>query len=139
MTDVTTALPSPVDEDDEARKAALKAIYTIAQDAGYQLKNETVKLAEFVSPTGAVLYVEKTGVSLNRINCCVHPHYARESLMSMDGVLTVSTEHRFHSNMVRFPKRLHRGETPTAYGWKVNVESLLALRRFLDAFARRAP
>lgn len=48
-------------EPDEDAAAALAAIYALAQDAGYELMKETVKLAEFIAPTGNVLYVEKTG------------------------------------------------------------------------------
>lgn len=120
--------------DDEAQ-AALEAIYALAGDAGYRMTRETVKLAEFASPTGHILYIEKVRVSLNQIRCCVHPEHARESLLRMDGVTTVSEAHRFHSNMTRFPKRLHGGKTPTACGWQVKVDTLLGLHRFLTAFA----
>jgi hypothetical protein len=128
-----TAIPGTNDED---AVVALAAIYTLAQDAGYELMKETIKLAEFVSPTGDVVYVEKTRASLNNIRCCVHPKHSRELLISMDGVGAVSDEHRFHSNMTRFPKRLHGGKTPTAYGWQIKVDTLLGLHSFLTAFAR---
>jgi hypothetical protein len=130
--DTTTPLGRTAD--DEAL-AALAVIYALAQDAGYQMTRETVKLAEFVSPTGNVLYVEKMRASLNHIRCCVHPQHARESLLRMDGVAALSDGHRFHSNMTRFPKRLHGGKTPTAYGWQVKIDTLLGLHRFLTAFA----
>lgn len=120
---------------DEDAAAALAAIYALARDAGFELMKETVKLAEFVAPTGDVLYVEKTKANLNNINCCVHPKHSRESLASMNGVYSVSDEHRFHSNMTRFPKRLHGGKTPTAYGWQVKMDTLLGLHCFLTAFA----
>lgn len=131
-TTITKALPST---DDEDASAALAAIYALAQEAGYEPTNETVKLAEFVSPTGNVLYLEKVRVSLNSIRCCVHPKHTRESLLALDGVHAVSDAHRFHSNMTRFPKRLHRGKTPTAYGWQVKTDTLLDLHRFFAAFA----
>ncbi|MFS2023216.1 hypothetical protein [Massilia sp. CT11-137] len=127
--------PSSTYGPDEDLLAALSAIYALAQDAGYELTKETVKLAEFVAPAGIVLYVEKTRANLNNINLCVHPKHSRESLSRMDGAHAVSGGHRFHSNMTRFPKRLHGGKTPTAYGWQVKVDTLLGLHRFLTAFA----
>lgn len=36
--------------------------------------------------------------------------------------------------MIRFPKRLHRGETPTAFGRKVCVATLNGLDRSLHVF-----
>lgn len=135
MTSYKTDEPSFTDAPDEDTSAALTAIYALAQDAGCELMKETVKLAEFVTPTGEILYIEKTRTNLNNINCCVHPKYSRESLVSMDGVHLVSNEHRFHSNMTRFPKRLHGGKTPTAYGWQIKIETVLELHRFLIAFA----
>jgi hypothetical protein len=131
-TTITKALPS---RDDEEASAALAAIYALVQDAGYERTKETVKLAEFVSPTGNILYLEKVRVSLNNIRCCVHPRHARESLMALDGVHAVSDAHRFHSNMTSFPKRLHGGRTPTAYGWQIKADTLLDFHRFLAAFA----
>lgn len=134
MTDTTNeALVSA--RDDEAL-AALSTIYTLAQEAGYELTKETVKLAEFVAPTGDVLYVEKTRVNLNNVTCCVHPGHSREALLRLRGVQAVSEEYRFHSNMTRFPKRLHRGETATAYGWHVKLETMLGLHHFLTAFTQ---
>ena len=131
-TTITEALPLT---DDEDASAALAAIYALEQEAGYEPTNETVKLAEFVAPTGNVLYLEKVRVSLNNIRCCVHPKHARESLLALDGVHAVSDAHRFHSNMTRFPKRLHGGRTPTAYGWQIKADTLLDFHRFLTAFA----
>lgn len=130
--DTTTPLDPQADEE---ALAALAAIYALAEDTGYQMTRETVKLAEFVSPTGNVLYIEKMRASFNQIRCCVHPQHARESLLRMNGVEVVSDGHRFHSNMTRFPKRLHGGKTPTAYGWQVKIDTLLGLHRFLTAFA----
>jgi hypothetical protein len=129
-----TTPPSGTTIDDDAL-AALAAIYALAEETGYTMTKETVKLAEFESPTGNVLYVEKLRASLNHIGCCVHPQHAREVLLRMDGVEAVSDTHRFHSNMTRFPKRLHGGKTPTAYSWQVKVDTLLGLHRFLTAFA----
>jgi len=133
MTHDTTQTTMPPALDAEAQ-AALAAMYALTEDAGYRLTRETVKLAEFVSPKGRILYIEKARVSLNQIRCCVHPDHARASLLRMDGVEAVSEAHRFHSNMTRFPTRLHGGKTPTAYGWQVKVDTLLGFHRFLTAF-----
>lgn len=121
---------------DEDRLAVLEAIYMLMTEAGYEATRETAKLAEFVSPTGNVIYVEKIRAHFNSIKCCVHPDHARESLLALDGVERVSDDHRFHSNMIRFPKRLHGGQTPTAFGWQIKIDTMLGLHEFLRAFAR---
>lgn len=64
----------------------------------------------------------------------VHPGLRPEVLRMLDGVNLVSNEHRFHSNMTLFPKRLNRGQTETAYGWQVNINTFGDLPRFLAAF-----
>lgn len=135
MTHATTSEASPRHDTDEDAVAVLAAIYVLAQDTGYELTKETAKLAEFVSQSGEVVYVEKTRASFSNINCCVHPKHVRATLVDIDGVLDVSNEYRFHSNMTRFPKRLHGGKTPTAYGWQVKIGTLLGLHGFLNSFA----
>jgi hypothetical protein len=102
--------------------------------AGYELTNETKKLAEFESPAGQAIYLVKTTSRLNSINLMVHPGLSPETLHRLDGVDCISTGHRFHSNMTRFPKRIHGGKTETAYGWQVQVDTISNLPRFLAAF-----
>ncbi|MCA8095555.1 hypothetical protein LGM65_32640 [Burkholderia anthina] len=58
-----------------------------------------------------------------------------DEVMALPGVASVGHEHRFHSNMSRFPKRLNRGATETAYGWQVSLDTFDDLPRFLAAFA----
>ncbi|WP_322048163.1 hypothetical protein [Paraburkholderia sp. J67] len=105
------------------------------QRAGYTLTNQTLKLAEFVAPRGQTIYLVKTTSTTNRINLMVHPSLIPASVRALPGVASVSEEHRFHSNMTRFPKRLNRGKTATAYGWLVNLDALGDLPNFLAAFA----
>lgn len=109
-------------------------ILTEVQKAGYRLTNETAKLAEFATPGGQIVYLVKTTSKINRINLMVHPRLAPEAVLSLPGVASVSREHRFHSNMSRFPKRLNRGTTETAYGWQVSLDTFDDLPRFLAAF-----
>ena len=78
----------------------------------------------------------KTTSSLNRITLMVNPNFPPEMLRGLDGADAVSSEHRFHSNMSGFPKRINKGEKPTAYGWQVTLDSLQALPRFLKAFGQ---
>jgi hypothetical protein len=66
----------------------------------------------------------------------VNPKFPQEILRELDGVDAVSSEHMFHSNMSGFPKRINKGETPTAYGWQVTLGSLPALPKFLKAFGQ---
>jgi hypothetical protein len=64
----------------------------------------------------------------------VHPGLEPQVLKMLDGVDSVSSEHRFHSNMTRFPKRINRGETETAYGWQLNLATLASVPLFLIAY-----
>lgn len=69
----------------------------------------------------------------------VHPGLKQEAVRRLDGVESVSNEYRFHSNMARFPKRLNRGRTETAYGWQVQLATVGSLGRFLAALERTRP
>lgn len=104
--------------------------------AGYKPTKETAKLAEFESPAGQVIYLIKTTSKLNSVNVMVHPGLNTDVLRSLDGVGAIKAEHRFHSNMTRYPKRINGGKTETAYGWEVNINTLANLPRFLAAFSR---
>lgn len=93
-------------------------------------------VAGYKAPSGQVVYLVKTTSSLNRINVMVNPGFSPEMLRELEGVDTVSSEHKFHSNMSGFPKRINKGKTPTAYGWQVTLDSLQALPKFLKAFGQ---
>lgn len=114
--------------------ADIAAILMEVERAGYKSTNTTAKLSEFQSPGGQTIYVVKTTSKLNNINLMVHPSHKLELLRSIDGVDSVSDDHRFHSNMTKFPKRINKGETQTAFGWQLNITTLSNLPRFLAAF-----
>jgi hypothetical protein len=114
--------------------ADIATILAEIERAGFDSTNETKKLAEFKSPGGQTIYVVKTTSRLNNIKVMVHPGLKPEALRLLDGVDMVSDEHQFHSNMTRFPKRLHAGQTETAYGWQVSITTFVGLPRFLAAF-----
>lgn len=112
----------------------ITSILTEVERAGYSPTRATVKLSEFKSPAGQIIYVMKTTSKLNNINLMVHPSYQSNELAKIDGVGSVSNEHRFHSNMTSFPKRLNKGKTETAFAWQINIETQAGLSRFLAAF-----
>ena len=129
--------PTTKIDDTATRSGATGEVAVIlaeVQKAGYRLTNQTAKLAEFATPSGQIIYLVKTTSKMNRINLMVHPGLTPDAVMSLPGVASVSHEHRFHSNMSRFPKRLNRGATETAYGWQVSLDTFDALPRFLAAF-----
>ena len=115
-------------------RAEITAILSIFEKEGFELTKETKKLAEFQCPGGQIIYLVKTTSNPNNINVMVHPELKPEVIRMLDGVSLVSNEHRFHSNMTRFPKRLNRGQTETAYGWQVNINTYGNLPSFLIAF-----
>jgi len=97
--------------------ADIDTILGEVERAGYSLTRTTAKLSEFQSPSGQTIYVVKTTSRLNNINLMVHPSHQPDVLRRLDGVGFVSDEHRFHSNMTGFPRRINKGETETAFGW----------------------
>lgn len=123
----TTRAPATTDAD-------IATILNEVERAGYRSTNTTKKLSEFQSPAGQTIYVVKTTSKLNNINLMVHPGHKLEVLKSIDGVDSVSDGHRFHSNMTRFPKRINKGESQTAFGWQLSIATLSDLPRFLAAF-----
>ncbi|MBB5508732.1 hypothetical protein [Paraburkholderia atlantica] len=130
--------PTTTDFHDAGLRSAatdeVAVILTEVLKAGYRLTNQTSKLAEFATPSGQIIYLVKTTSKMNRINLMVHPRLMPDAVMSLPGVASVSHAHRFHSNMSRFPKRLNRGATETAYGWQVSLDTFDDLPRFLAAF-----
>lgn len=122
-----------------ARSTDIASILLAIERADYVPTKATAKLAEYESPTGKIIYLVKTTSKLNNINLMVHPDWRPERLRSMQGVGSVSSEHRFHSNMTAYPKRLNKGKTKTAFGWQVNIQTLSDLPRFLSAFESAVP
>ncbi|AOJ32467.1 hypothetical protein WJ16_13540 [Burkholderia metallica] len=110
------------------------AILAEVQKAGYTLTKQTSKVAEFATPSGQTIYLVKTTSRMNRANLMVHPGLMPDAVTALPGVASVSHEHRFHSNMSRFPKRLNRGATETACGRQVSLDTFDDLPRFLAAF-----
>lgn len=123
----TTRAPAATDAD-------ISSILNEFERAGYKPTRSTDKLSEFQSPNGKIIYLVKKTSRLNNINLMVHPDHEPEALRSIDGVGSVSDGHRFHSNMLKFPKRLNKGKTPTAFGLQVSVSTLSDLPRFLSEF-----
>lgn len=117
-----------------ATDADIATILKEVERAGYKATNATAKLSEFQSPRGQIIYVVRTTSKLNNINLMLHPGHKLEALRSIDGVDSVSDKPRFHSNMTKFPKRINKGETQTAFGWQLNINTLSDLSRFLSAF-----
>lgn len=109
-------------------------LISAVRNSGYSLEHQNVKVAEFKSPAGQVIYLDKSSSRLNSIKLTVHPALNPEMLRKLEGVDAVSTEHKFHSNMTKFPKRLNNGKTETSYGWQVLLYTSANLPRFLADF-----
>lgn len=120
----------------ENSESDVVALMTEFVDAGYAEIKNIDKVAGYKASNGQVVYLVKTTSNLNRINLMVNPGVSPEMLRGLDGVDAVSSEHKFHSNMSGFPKRINMGKTPTAYGWQVTLDSLQALPKFLKAFGQ---
>jgi len=119
----------------EGMYTEITAILETVERAGYNMTKNINKVAAFKSPTGQTLYIVKTS-RLNGISVMVHPTLNPEILRQLDGVHTVSNDHRFHSNLTEFPKRINLGKTETSYGWQIRLETLEELSRFLLVFRK---
>jgi hypothetical protein len=126
--------PAEAEPEDEARAEEMQSILRHLTAAGSTLTHEVRKVAELQTQSGQVVYLVKTQSRMNRIVLAVHPEHAADRLSRLPGVKSVSSEHRFHSNMLRFPKKKNRGETETQYGWHVITDSLGDCQRFLASF-----
>lgn len=102
--------------------------------SGYRAMKDTVKLAEFCSPSDKTIYVLKSSTTLNHISLMVHPGLHVELLSCLNGAGSISSEHRYHSGMSQFPARINNGKTEITYGWKISIETLGDMESFLQAF-----
>lgn len=128
-------LAKPISRSSAAPTTAdITTILREVEHAGYKPTKTTAKFTEFQSPSSQTIYVVKTTSNLNNINLMVHPGHKPEVLRKIDGVDSVCNEHRYHSNMTQFPKRINNGKTETTFGWQVNIETQAHLLRFLTAF-----
>ncbi|WP_034641269.1 hypothetical protein [Chitinilyticum aquatile] len=106
---------------------------------GYTLKKMTKKIVEFSSPAGQIIYLIRTNSSINNIKAMVHPAFEKSELSKFDGIESISDDYRYHSNMTGFPKKKHKGETETAYGWQIELRSFNGLAQFLASFKLATP
>lgn len=120
-----------VELDDETPSEEVQSILNQITVYGNALTHEVKKVAEIRTQSGQVVYLVKTQSKMNRIVLAVHPEHKPERLSVLPGVESVSSDHRFHSNMVRFPKKKNKGEKETQYGWHVITNSPSACQRFL--------
>jgi hypothetical protein len=122
------------DPDNQAHEEEVRAILDQITAAGNTVTRNVKKVAEVQTRSRQVVYLIKTQSRMNRVVLAVHPEHAPEDLARLPGVESVSSDHRFHSNMLRFPKKKNRGETETQYGWHVITGSLGDCQRFLASF-----
>src|SRR4051812_27171074 len=93
---------------------------------GYSLTRNTAKLDEYQAPTtGQFLYLDKEGDLTSSMQILIHPDLKYESYMGLSGVTCPKPDRfRHHSNMRRFPKHKHRGETEIPYARALEITSL---------------
>lgn len=73
-------------------------------------------------------------MSINQVAIAVCPRIRRDCLETLNGVNSVGSKLSSHSNLTRFPRRVNRGRTETAYCWKVVTTDVVEPSRFLNAF-----
>jgi len=102
----------------------------------YARTRDTAKLDEYQAPTtGQFLYFYKERDLSSSIQVAIHPGLKFEPFLNLPGVACPKPDQFRHgSNMRQFPRRKHRGEGETPYGWALEADSLEALARFLQFF-----
>ncbi|AWS41668.1 hypothetical protein DKM19_10200 [Streptosporangium sp. 'caverna'] len=53
--------------------------------------------------------------------------------------LVIPTEFRYGSGLTRFPKRMHKGRTPSHYGYLIRCADISAYCRLLERLAEEHP
>jgi hypothetical protein len=102
-------------------------------DAGYvRVPGKSTKVDLFRGCSdGTNIYVKK-GKSISGI---VHPDMKQRAQAALKTLGTMGDAYH-NSNMTGYPKRMHTGATPIAYGYPVIFETAGAFREFLVAFDR---
>ncbi len=132
-TDIVVANPPQPRSAPQKNTSSPEADLAIEQafiDAGYNLKHATRKVDLFRGRSKLSTVYKLKGASITVV---VHPEArsrARKALANGD----LMGEACHNSNMTMFPKRMHTGATPVAYGFPVTFNTAGALRRFLLAF-----
>ena len=122
-----------ISSDSSVEKEDTLNIFSIFQDANYEKGKNTKKFTEFNSANGKTIYLMKSS-SMNNIILMAHPEINSEKLRRLNGVDSVSSEFKSHSNLNRFPKHMNSGKDPITYGWKIKVTLLSNISIFLNAF-----
>jgi hypothetical protein len=127
---------APAEKKAPMTKIEIKDILDQIESHGYRKTNTNQKLSEFCAPNDQTIYAIHAVTKSDFISVMANPNIDPEAIRHLDGVASVDLEHRFHSNMPRFPKRKNNGKDEITYGWKVRIASEVGLIRFLNAFGQ---
>lgn len=108
------------------------------QQSGYLLVKQNKYLAEFCA-AGHTVYLLKAKTRVDHIGLMVHPNLNRADLVELLAHGSVSTDHRHHSNMSKFPSKLHTGKLPITYAWQVSVGGLAQVSAVLEGLLKIKP
>ncbi len=114
-----------------------KVIKQIEQ-SGYVLVKQSKYLAEFCA-AGQTVYLLKAKTRVDHIGFMVHPNLSRADLVELLAEGSVSTDHRYHSSMSKFPSKLHTGKLPITYGWRVSMGGLANVSAALEGLLAMKP
>lgn len=89
---------------------------------GYKVIHATAKKRAFQLRAGTPVYLNLTSKS-GRSALVVHPAINVDKLRDQISDVEVGDEYYHSSNMIAFPKRVHRGENPIPYGWALTFNS----------------
>ncbi|GGK63491.1 hypothetical protein Sme01_05690 [Sphaerisporangium melleum] len=126
--------------DDRIRLSGFEErLLALADERGFTpSKPLTVKCAELEHRGRAtVIYLDREKTARGVIAVFVSPESDLGSLRGIPG-LTIPADVQHHSGMTRFPRRINRGKTPTAYGYLIRCADLSAYGRLLDRLAAPA-
>lgn len=100
-------------------------------ERGYRLRHETTKKRRYKRADQRLpIFVNLTNNS-GATALVVHPETPVDPWRSGTRGVRVSHDYYHSSNMRGFPKRMHTGATPIAYGWGLTFESEVAFEAFM--------
>jgi hypothetical protein len=112
----------------------LEQIKQVLAAQGYRATHETKRALEYqAGRDGQYIYLRPDSGLPNRVRVVVHPKNNVAGLAALPGINWMSSGNYFHgSNMLQFPKRMHKGKNPISYGHQFEADAPSTFTKLLE-------